>query len=66
MKGRRSYGPLPPGPRAPAAVNMARLVQRPIESLIGWRERYGDVYTVPLIVFASASTSATPRRFAGC
>jgi cytochrome P450 len=30
---------------------MARLVQRPIESLVGWRERYGDVYTVPLIVF---------------
>ncbi len=51
MKTRRSYGPLPPGPRAPAAVNMARLVQRPIESLTGWRERYGDVYTVPLIVF---------------
>ena len=51
MKSRRAYGPLPPGPRAPAAVNMARLVQRPIESLTGWRERYGDVYTVPLIVF---------------
>jgi cytochrome P450 len=51
MKGRRAYGPLPPGPRAPAAVNMARLVQRPLESLVGWRERYGDVYTVPLVVF---------------
>jgi cytochrome P450 len=51
MKGRRVYGPLPPGPRAPAAVNMARLVQRPLESLVGWRERYGDVYTVPLLVF---------------
>jgi cytochrome P450 len=51
MKGRRAYGPLPPGPRAPAAVNMARLVQRPLESLVGWRERYGDVYTVPLPVF---------------
>jgi cytochrome P450 len=42
---------LPPGPRAPAAVNMARLVQRPLESLIGWRERYGDAYTVKLPVF---------------
>jgi cytochrome P450 len=30
---------------------MARLVQRPLESLVGWRERYGDVYTVPLLVF---------------
>ena len=51
MKGRRAYGPLPPGPRAPAVVNMARLFQRPLESLVGWRERYGDVYTVPLPVF---------------
>ncbi len=51
MKTRRSYGPLPPGPHAPAPVNMARLVQRPIQSLVGWRERYGDIYTVPLIVF---------------
>lgn len=51
MKGRRAYGPLPPGPRGPAAVNMARLVRHPIESLVGWRERYGDAYTVPLIVF---------------
>jgi cytochrome P450 family 135 len=42
---------LPPGPRAPAAVNMARLVQRPLESLIGWRERYGDACTVKLPVF---------------
>ena len=51
MKGRRTYGPLPPGPPAPAAINMLRLVQRPVESLVGWRERYGDVYTVPLLVF---------------
>jgi cytochrome P450 len=30
---------------------MARLVQRPLESLIGWRERYGNAYTVKLPVF---------------
>ena len=48
---RRSYGPLPPGPRAPAPINTLRLAQRPLESLLGWRERYGDVYTVPLLVF---------------
>jgi cytochrome P450/SAM-dependent methyltransferase len=47
----RAYGPLPPGPRAPASVNTARLVQRPLQSLVGWRERYGDVFTVPLLVF---------------
>lgn len=45
--------PLPPGPRAPAPINMARLVQRPIESLLGWRERYGEVYTVRLPIFGT-------------
>ncbi|HTB50401.1 MAG TPA: cytochrome P450 [Solirubrobacteraceae bacterium] len=48
---RRAHGPLPPGPRAPASVNTARLIQRPLQSLLGWRERYGDVFTVPLLVF---------------
>jgi len=65
MKGRRSYGPLPPEPRAPAAVNMARLVQRPIESLVGWRERYGDVYTVPLIVFGVGVYVCDPEAIRG-
>jgi cytochrome P450 len=51
--GRRHFRPLPPGPRAPAVVNTARLMQRPLESLIGWRERYGDVVTVPLLVFGT-------------
>jgi cytochrome P450 len=65
MKGRRAYGPLPPGPKAPAAVNMARLVQRPIESLVGWRERYGDVYTVPLIVFGVGVYVCDPEAIRG-
>lgn len=51
--GRRGPGQLPPGPRAPAAVNTARLMQRPLETLIGWRERYGDLVTVPLLVFGT-------------
>ncbi len=65
MKGRRAYGPLPPGPRAPAAVNMARLVQRPLESLVGWRERYGDVYTVPLLVFGVGVYVCDPEAIRG-
>ena len=65
MKSRRSYGPLPPGPRAPAVVNMAHLVQRPIESLVGWRERYGDVYTVPLIVFGVGVYVCDPEAIRG-
>jgi cytochrome P450 len=42
---------LPPGPRGPVLLNTARLVQRPLQSLLGWRERYGDVFTLPLLVF---------------
>jgi len=48
---RSAYGPLPPGPRSPAPINSYNLAQRPLESLLGWRERYGDIYTVPLLVF---------------
>ena len=51
MKLDRSH--LPPGPRAPAWVNHARLIRRPIESLLGWHERYGDAVTVPLLVFGT-------------
>jgi cytochrome P450 len=51
---------LPPGPRAPAAVNMARLMQRPLESLTGWRERYGDAYTVRLPMFGIGVYVADP------
>lgn len=44
---------LPPGPRAPAPVNMARLVQRPFETLVGWHRRYGDLFTVKLPIFGT-------------
>jgi cytochrome P450 family 135 len=62
---RRAYGPLPPGPRAPAAVNTARLIQRPLQSLIGWRERYGDVFTVPLLVFGTGVYVSDPEAIRG-
>src|SRR3954468_7206450 len=51
---------LPPGPRAPAAVNTLALVQRPMESLLGWRERYGDVFTVKYLVFGVGVYVADP------
>jgi cytochrome P450 len=44
---------LPPGPRAPAAVNMARLVQRPLGTLLRWHRQYGDLFTVDLPVFGT-------------
>ena len=48
---RRDLGPLLPGPRAPGGVNTYRLIQQPLETLVAWRERYGDLFTVPLVVF---------------
>ncbi|MFN8112919.1 MAG: cytochrome P450 [Solirubrobacterales bacterium] len=44
---------MPPGPRGPAALNTLRLVQRPFESMTGWRRRYGDIFTVRLLVFGT-------------
>jgi cytochrome P450 len=41
---------LPPGPR-PAPVNTYKLMTRPLESLQGWRARYGDVFSAPMLVF---------------
>jgi cytochrome P450 family 135 len=51
---------LPPGPRAPASVNTARLVRRPLESLLEWRRRYGDVFTVRYLVFGTGVYVADP------
>jgi cytochrome P450 len=65
MSARTRHGRLPPGPRAPAAVNTARLVQRPMESLLGWRERYGDVFTVPLLVFGVGVYVCDPDAIRG-
>ena len=61
--------PLPPGPRAPAFVNTARLVRTPIESLCGWHRRYGDAFTVKLLIFGEGVYVADPdeikRMFTG-
>ena len=51
---------LPPGPRGPAVVNTARLMQRPIETLLAWRRRYGDFITVRLLVFGVGVYVADP------
>jgi cytochrome P450 len=51
---------LPPGPRAPATVNTAKLALRPIESLLGWHRRYGDVVTVPILIFGTGVYVADP------
>jgi cytochrome P450 len=51
---------LPPGPRSPAAVNTARLIRRPLESLLGWRRRYGDVFTIKYLIFGTGVYVADP------
>jgi cytochrome P450 family 135 len=51
---------LPPGPRAPATVNTARLIRRPLESLLGWQRRYGDVFTVRYLIFGTGVYVADP------
>jgi len=51
---------LPPGPRAPASVNTARLMRRPVESLLAWQERYGHVFTVRLLIFGTGVYVADP------
>jgi cytochrome P450 family 135 len=51
---------LPPGPRAPATLNTARLIRRPLESLLGWQSRYGDVFTVRYLIFGTGVYVAEP------
>jgi cytochrome P450 family 135 len=53
---------LPPGPRAPALVNTAQFVRRPLDSLLGWHRRYGDFFTVKLLVFGTGVYVADPAE----
>ncbi|HEY2479102.1 MAG TPA: cytochrome P450 [Solirubrobacterales bacterium] len=56
---------LPPGPRAPAVVSTARLIRRPIETLLRWHRRYGDLVTVRLLVFGTGVYVADPEAIKG-
>jgi cytochrome P450 len=51
---------LPPGPRAPALVNIARLGRAPLATLRRWQERYGDIFTVRLTGFGTGVYVADP------
>ncbi len=44
---------LPPGPRAPALVNLLRFGRRPLQLLHRWHERYGDLITVRMSGFGT-------------
>ena len=56
---------LPPGPRAPATVNTARLIRRPIETLVGWHRTYGDAFTVRYLIFGTGVYVADPDEIKG-
>ncbi|HEX4805533.1 MAG TPA: cytochrome P450 [Conexibacter sp.] len=51
---------LPPGPRGPAAINLLRLSERPLETLLRWQARYGDCFTVRYPVFGTGVYVADP------
>ena len=53
---------LPPGPRAPATVNTARFIRWPLETLHGWRRRYGDVFTTKFLIFGTGVYVADPTE----
>jgi cytochrome P450 len=53
--------PLPPGPRGPAALQFARLAQRPLETLLKWHARYGDLFTVRYPIFGTGVYVADPQ-----
>jgi cytochrome P450 len=50
---RGSESRLPPGPKAPPAVNLIRMMERPLPSLLGWRKRHGDLFTVRYPLFGT-------------
>jgi cytochrome P450 len=51
---------LPPGPRAPAAINVAKYILDPLGYFTRMRERYGDVFTVSFPSFRNVVYVAEP------
>src|SRR5256885_13794814 len=52
---------LPPGPRSPGIVNIARFLRAPLDVLRGWHARYGDVFTVRYTGFGTGIYVADPE-----
>ncbi|UTI66917.1 cytochrome P450 [Paraconexibacter antarcticus] len=51
---------LPPGPRGPAALLTLAFAARPLDTLVRWHRRYGDVFTVPFLGFGTGVYVADP------
>jgi cytochrome P450 len=54
-------GPYPPGPKAPAIVQMLRYARDPLGFLIRLQRRYGDVFTISFPYFGRAVYVASPE-----
>ena len=52
---------LPPGPRGSATLNTIRLARRPLETLLGWQRRYGNVFTAEFLIFGQGVYVAEPE-----
>ena len=56
---------LPPGPRTPAVVNGIQFARRPLDALVAWHRRYGDVFTIRLPIFGTGVYVADPDEIRG-
>ena len=52
---------LPPGPRAAGVVNLARFAYRPLDALLGWQARYGNIFSIQFTGFGSGVYIAEPE-----
>src|SRR6478609_2984303 len=51
---------LPPGPRGPAALLTLAFAARPLDMLVRWHRRYGDIFTVTFLGFGTGVYVADP------
>jgi cytochrome P450 family 135 len=51
---------LPPGPRLPMPVQTMLWLMRPISTMQRWRKRYGDVFTIRLVLAGDSVQVADP------
>ena len=52
---------LPPGPSGSATLNTVRFSRRPLETLLGWQRRYGNVFATKFLVFGAGVYVAEPE-----
>lgn len=58
--GREIRAGLPPGPRGPVTLNTLLMLRRPLDRLLALQRRYGDVFTVRMLIFGTGVYVADP------